>query len=416
MGWYNGGNWDGLGGDEIPIVLAEIANAISERYDCIGLARPSIPTPASGSKTSGFVAADYVGMALHKTTYLTHLFDALDDLNYGIGATPKFIGWARDPAEGVGPSDYITINVAAGEHETATGEPCAFTGIEHALDGRWYRAMRVGLDALVYPVHGIGILLGWDGATGTYEADRRYNVVAGEMIGGVYYPGETTATAAYLAKGEYTETPRGSGQPRVSSQIRALATWENFNTSSGWDDKPHVFCDQAHTARTEVVVEAMNPSNSLRGESVRQFLVAMVYGRHCAAYSASALSVTFNGDSEVDETDALILREEEVAGVAINERTEFELVLGADGYAFSGSQTVTRFIGFPLELQTETVEGVGDCAVYMYFRYKRDADESPSFPEGVDALVVGVGPYVESSGAKASRVYMDIRGELDDQA
>lgn len=148
MGWHNGGDWTGIDGTEIPIVLAELCNAVNERRDCLGLSRISWVVN-TGTKSTNLADTDFYGMDLFKHDHMQDVFNEIITLvtQSGIQSTTHCAGFAKTNSNtGVGTDLWTAASI-----ETDSGFT-AINPVRHALDKAAADYLRAALDRLIYPV------------------------------------------------------------------------------------------------------------------------------------------------------------------------------------------------------------------------------------------------------------------------
>lgn len=257
MGWYNGGVWAGLDGTEIPYVLAELANAVNQRRDCLGASRVawSVNTgteasPTTGTKSANLSPTDYFGLEFNKADFLGTIMAEVNSLlspSGGFNSATRHSGFALSGTNGgIGADGDLwsseSIRVDAGI--SAAGD----------VDGTFwaYRAeyCREALNRMLYPViyPSAEIIAGMEYYFHGYEGDppRDPHDVENIWDHTKGYPawraseGAGPATSTFLlaevrAIGDLISNPPPVYVPYYAVFVHPGATWEmsNLNNESG---------------------------------------------------------------------------------------------------------------------------------------------------------------------------------------
>lgn len=207
MGWYNGGAWSALRQNEIPIIIAELCNALNERRDALGLARETWPT-ASGSTSSDVSASDFNTLAFGKVAAFTQCYSVFGSLLSpagGYSTAAHYSGWSKTGTDtGLASEDDLwnMASVAEDAEVEIIGSPIPF------FDARPALLMQAAFDRMIYPVVYPGVTVG-----------------AIDTWGSNYGPGASPQTSAgvvwnYMLAGDGQGGP-GSLNGDLTAQSRA---------------------------------------------------------------------------------------------------------------------------------------------------------------------------------------------------
>lgn len=156
MGWYNGGDWSELDAETIPYALADLCNAANERREALGAARLTWPvntgselSPTIGNKSANLSATDFFGLDIQRTDWLQDIYDAVSGLVTAVSmqSVTHHAGFAKT-STGIGAgSDLWTMPDLLTEVGISSPAP-----VESAFDAVAANFLREAFDRLIYPV------------------------------------------------------------------------------------------------------------------------------------------------------------------------------------------------------------------------------------------------------------------------
>lgn len=254
MAWYNGGDWAGLDGTQIPFVLSELINALHERCDCLGKSRymwavnvGTLLEPDIDLINTDLTHEHFCGLPMFLEAWLPDLMNRIEDLLRPPGGVidlnTRHTGFATSPTNtGLGEEGDLwtttSVRADAGLDYVEVGSPFYLYPVLYC------KAM---LDRMLYPViYPSGeIVAGMENYLSNYDTVDHYDVEAiwdhtkgyPAWRASLGLPPSTTNDlfAAVSAIGSLISNPPPVYAPYYTAEVRPGATWElsNLNNESG---------------------------------------------------------------------------------------------------------------------------------------------------------------------------------------
>lgn len=426
MSWVYGGDWNGRGGYELPYILADLYNALAERYEAIGVTMDMVFTK-NGQKRTGFVASDFIPVEIHNNAIYLNISALLSKLMGGVntanGTNRFFAGWAKNTTDVENNHWSTATAVLADLGETPISYPNTL------LDGNFLNKTRMILSALVYPIHMVTALAGRDGV-GSYP-----DYAARSVLPQAPHPPSPSVGDAETWHSEIEYPFSGAEAYDLLCDVNAFpentapgnfvlydyAGMPFVRLSSGikpfWHDPGHVppltgskmICDMERHHLCEFFIRARGRDGDIAGTIAREIGACVINTYNANHPSVVAFGTAFSSNPtdavETSPGSGSFTYEEQKScamGTTINAPSGKKVMGWAyDGWPFFGEHTASIFIHGTTWI-TDTIRGLGQTSAFLKFYIIENTDG------GFHPDVI----HTSYSKYDCCRVIMDIRSNV----
>lgn len=385
MGWYNGGAWDGLDGTEIPYVLAELANAVNERWDCLGKSRVAWTvntgteaSPTVGTKSTNLSASDFFGLDMLGNDILEDISGHVGQLvsQSGVQSTTHCAGFAKTATNTAIDDDLWTLASIAADCGIAVP-----SGVTTIFDEAAANFLREALDRLLYPViWPTNNVLEKDQDEGSGTRTYWFKGTDGSSV--------VNGTAADAFLNLAASTIDGQHLTTYDAYINLVAS---ANSVGG-----HVY---GCRSLTKSILEISPRYGSYPAVNGYPGSITKAWATYYAVYTDLAANVDF------DVMGGAAILPPGSSGVFSESDKESIDVLTSNFSLTSATNPQVELPAFPatnpFNGTNAGASGIGTCIVLVVCKYDRD---------GV------FGSISTNSGTQFTRIIIDISGEVADQA
>jgi len=309
MGWPTT-PWTGKTAAELRPIIVALCNAVGERYECIGLTRPSwtvntaqsISTVTIGTKSTNLIEDDLYGLDIFRYgwwTLIANHISTLVNLSSGSDSTPGTThcrGWSKDYA-GTGLTTNIwTISDLETDVGMGTLSQSSVGGSMHLFDEVAPNRLREFLDRLICPV--------------IFPVDKsRFSYSGGSVVTGL-----SSAAVADINDTIQGATDSGDGDDAwnalVDTNLGILWNGVNAGYSVSWDGGSS-FSRAIHSPISYAALDFESVQNGVGylGDLVRQIYVIGVSETDASSFDFTISGATATGSdgAEIEGIDAIAI-------------------------------------------------------------------------------------------------------------